>query len=300
MIGWHHRIAARWTLERFLNMKNQTINCRGKLLDLSKPKLMGIVNLTPDSFFDGGKYTNQTEVLKLVEKMLEEGADMLDLGGQSTRPGSQRIGAEEEFQRLFPFIDSILKHFPDAILSVDTYQAEVAKHAVYQGASIINDISGGTMDKAMFETVAALKVPYILMHIQGRPETMQQNPSYENVTLEVLDFFTAKTHQLKQMGVSDIVLDPGFGFGKNLEHNYQLLSEMKQLSMLGYPILAGLSRKSMVCRLLDIKPEQALNGTTALHMLALERGAKILRVHDVKEAKECVKIWEQLQENTPL
>lgn len=255
---------------------------------------MGIVNLTPDSFFDGGKYTNQTEVLKLVEKMLEEGADILDLGGQSTRPGSKRIGAEEEFQRLLPYIDSILKHFPEAILSIDTYQAEVAKHAVYQGASIINDISGGTMDAAMFETVAALKVPYILMHIQGRPETMQQNPNYDHVTLEVLDFFTAKTSQLKQLGVTDIVLDPGFGFGKNLEHNYQLLSEMKQLSMLGFPLLAGLSRKSMVCRLLDIKPEQALNGTTALHMLALERGANILRVHDVKEAKECVKIWEQL------
>ena len=276
-------------------MKNQTINCRGKLLDLSKPQIMGIINLTPDSFFDGGKYTNQNEVLKLVEKMLEEGADLLDLGGQSTRPGSQRINAEIELQRLLPYIESILKHFPESILSIDTYHSEVAKHAIYQGASIINDISGGTMDERMFETIAELRVPYIMMHIQGRPETMQQNPTYENITLEVLDYFTLKTNQLKKLGISDIIIDPGFGFGKNVEHNYQLLAEMHHLSILGYPILVGISRKSMICKVLEIKAMDALNGTTALHMLALQKGAKILRVHDVKEAKECVKIWNEFE-----
>lgn len=276
-------------------MKNQTINCRGKLLDLSKPQIMGIINLSPDSFFDGGKYTNQNEVLKLVEKMLEEGADLLDLGGQSTRPGSQRINAEIELQRLLPYIESILKHFPESILSIDTYHSEVAKHAIYQGASIINDISGGTMDERMFETIAELRVPYIMMHIQGRPETMQQNPTYENITLEVLDYFTLKTNQLKKLGISDIIIDPGFGFGKNVEHNYQLLAEMHHLSILGYPILAGISRKSMICKVLEIKAMDALNGTTALHMLALQKGAKILRVHDVKEAKECVKIWNEFE-----
>jgi dihydropteroate synthase len=276
-------------------MKNQTINCRGKLLDLSKPQIMGIINLSPDSFFDGGKYTNQNEVLKLVEKMLEEGADLLDLGGQSTRPGSQRINAEIELQRLLPYIESILKHFPESILSIDTYHSEVAKHAIYQGASIINDISGGTMDERMFETIAELRVPYIMMHIQGRPETMQQNPTYENITLEVLDYFTLKTNQLKKLGISDIIIDPGFGFGKNVEHNYQLLAEMHHLSILGFPILAGISRKSMICKVLEIKAMDALNGTTALHMLALQKGAKILRVHDVKEAKECVKIWNEFE-----
>jgi len=276
-------------------MKNQTINCRGKLLDLSKPQIMGIINLTPDSFFDGGKYTNQNEVLKLVEKMLKEGADLLDLGGQSTRPGSQRINAEIELQRLLPYIESILKHFPDTILSIDTYHSEVAKHAIYQGASIINDISGGTMDDGMFETIARLRVPYIMMHIQGRPETMQENPTYENSTLEVLDYFTTKTNQLKKLGIFDIIIDPGFGFGKNVEHNYQLLAEMHHLSILGYPILVGISRKSMICKVLEIKAMDALNGTTALHMLALQKGAKILRVHDVKEAKECVKIWNEFE-----
>jgi len=227
--------------------------------------------------------------------MLEEGADLLDLGGQSTRPGSQRINAEIELQRLLPYIESILKHFPESILSIDTYHSEVAKHAIYQGASIINDISGGTMDERMFETIAELRVPYIMMHIQGRPETMQQNPTYENITLEVLDYFTLKTNQLKKLGISDIIIDPGFGFGKNVEHNYQLLAEMHHLSILGFPILAGISRKSMICKVLEIKAMDALNGTTALHMLALQKGAKILRVHDVKEAKECVKIWNEFE-----
>ena len=300
MILWHHRIAARWTLEGFLNMKNQTINCRGKLLDLSKPKIMGIVNLTPDSFFDGGKYTNQTEVLNLVEKMLSEGADILDLGGQSTRHGSTRIGAEDEFQRLLPYIDLILKHFPQTIISIDTYQAEVAKHAVYQGASLINDISGGTMDEKMFETIAKLQVPYILMHIQGRPETMQLQPNYQDVITEVMDFFIERTTKLKALGVHDIVLDPGFGFGKNLRHNFQLLKVLDQFVHLDYPILAGISRKSMIYKALEIGPENALNGTTALHMWALERGAKILRVHDVKEARECIKLYEMLEMNEDL
>ncbi len=271
-------------------MPNFTINCKGKLLDFSTPKVMGILNITPDSFFDGGKYVSHNEVLTQAEKMLADGAAIIDLGGQSSRPGANRVGEEEELKRLIPAIEAILKQFPETVISVDTYNAKVAEEAINSGAAIINDISGGEMDKRMFETVARLKVPYILTHIKGTPETMQNNPQYGNVVLDVLEYFTRKVNELKQLGVADIILDPGFGFGKKLEHNYALLQDFANFGMLGYPLLAGISRKSMVYRLLNIDASQALNGTTALNMLLLQRGANILRVHDVKEAMECVKI----------
>ncbi|MDG4951231.1 dihydropteroate synthase [Weeksellaceae bacterium KMM 9724] len=272
-----------------------TINCKGKLLDLSSPKVMGILNLTPDSFFDGGKHQNQDNILKTVEQMLEDGLDILDIGGQTTKPGSEVISADEELQRVEPFLDLILKNFPELIVSLDTFYSKVAQHGVEMGAAIINDISAGRIDDELFKTVAELKVPYILMHMQGMPKDMQAEPHYDNIITEINLFFAEKIKTLKELHINDIILDPGYGFGKSLEHNFELLRNQELLGFNDYPILAGVSRKSMICKTLGVNPKDALNGTTAVNMLALQHGAKILRVHDVKEAKECIKIFDSYQ-----
>lgn len=270
-----------------------SLNCKGRILDLSTAKVMAILNLTPDSFHDGAKFSGAEAALKQTQKLLDEGADIIDLGAQSTRPGATFINAEEEWQRLEKILPALTAAFPDALFSIDTFHASVASRAVAQGVCMVNDVSGGQYDPAMFKTVAALGVPYVLMHVQGRPADMQQNPVYTDVVNEVLDYFTARIHQLLQLGVKDIVLDPGFGFGKSTVHNYLLLKNLGIFRMTGLPVLAGISRKSMVCKPLGITPEQALNGSTALHMLALQAGASLLRVHDVKEARECIQLYAQ-------
>jgi dihydropteroate synthase len=274
-----------------------TLNCNGKLLSLETPLVMGILNLTPDSFYDGGKYQQATEILQQAEKMLTEGAAILDLGGMSSRPGAELISVDEELKRVLPAIDLILKHFPETILSIDTVQADVAKRSVEAGARIVNDISAGRLDEALYPTLAALDVPYVLMHMQGTPQNMQQNPDYEDVVREVLDFFILQIGKLRSLGVKDIILDVGFGFGKTLQHNYQLLKNLHVFKILELPILTGLSRKSMVYKPLGGSAKTALNGTSALHMIALQQGSNLLRVHDVKEAVEVIKLWKQLEES---
>lgn len=274
-----------------------TINCSGHLLDLSRPVVMGILNVTPDSFFDGGRYAAPVKYLEQAEKMLNEGASILDVGGASSRPGAVLVSEEEEKRRVIPALEAILKHFPDTVLSVDTWRAAVARAAVESGASIVNDISAGTMDAAMLDTVASLGVPYVLMHMQGTPDTMQQAPRYENVTLEVLDFFIKKVEVLRSKGVKDIIIDPGFGFGKTISHNYTLLKHLHVFSaVLGIPVLAGISRKSMIWKPLGTSAADALPATAALHMVALQQGVRILRVHDVKEAMEVIRLRELLEQ----
>lgn len=273
-----------------------SINCRGRLVVFDRVHLMGILNLTPDSFYDGGKHNTADTALKQTEQLLREGADMIDVGGMSSRPGAKVISEEKERKRVVPVIKKIAKEFPEAILSIDTVHGSVARAAVEAGAHLVNDISMGRIDKNLLPTVSELGVPYILMHLQGKsPGDMQDNPSYRNVTMEVLDSFLYHIGVLRSMGVKDILLDPGFGFGKTVEHNYTLLRELSAFQILDLPILAGLSRKSMICKPLNIDPEQALNGTTALHVLAIQNGAHLLRVHDVKEAKEVVKLMEQVR-----
>ncbi|MEE4196029.1 MAG: dihydropteroate synthase [Bacteroidales bacterium] len=264
-----------------------TINCRGELLDLSVPRIMGILNITPDSFYDGGKYSDPMHIIGRVEQMFNEGCDILDIGAYSSRPGAKNISEKEEIERLSLVLEGIRKHFPDAILSVDTFRAGVAEHVIQHfEADIINDISGGDMDPQMFEVISKYQVPYILMHMQGTPENMQHNPQYENVMKEISGYFAQKVEQLKRMGVHDVILDPGFGFGKTIEHNYQILKYFSDFRIFELPILAGLSRKSMIYKVLDTNPNNALNGTSVLNTLALLGGANILRVHDIKEAKE--------------
>lgn len=272
-----------------------TLNCNGRLLSLEKPVVMGILNVTPDSFFDGGRHATQADILTQTEKMLREGASIIDVGGMSSRPGAPLISESEELQRVEPVVERIAREFPEAFISIDTIRAEVAKSCAGAGASIVNDISAGRFDEKMYETVAGLNVPYILMHMQGEPRTMQANPSYEDVAREVLDFFIFEIAKLRQAGVKDIVLDPGFGFGKTVDHNYELLKKLHVFRMTELPVLAGISRKSMICKVLGVNPGKALNGTTALHTIALQQGAKILRVHDVKEAVEVIRLWEQLE-----
>lgn len=272
-----------------------TLNCKGRLLTLEKPIVMGILNVTPDSFYSLSRVSNEKEILEKSEKMLTEGAAILDIGGMSSRPGADMISEAEEIQRVLPAIETILKHFPDAILSIDTVQAEVARQSIAAGAAIINDISAGRIDATMYPTVAELKVPYVLMHMRGTPQNMQENPTYENVVLEVLDFFIAEVGKLRELGVKDIILDAGFGFGKTLDHNYQLLKHLHVFQILELPILTGISRKSMVYKPFGGSAKDALNGTSALHMVALQQGSKILRTHDVKEAVEVIKLWKQLE-----
>lgn len=270
-----------------------TLNCNGKLLVIDKPMVMGIINLTPDSFYEGSRQQTNASIIAQTSKMIDEGVDIIDVGGQSTRPGSNRISAKEELHRIIPAIEIILKDFPETIISVDTYQSAVAKEAIKTGASIINDISAGNMDKDMLETVAKLQAPYICMHMKGTPQDMQVDASYDNVTREVLDFFIQKKEQCSQAGINDVIIDPGFGFGKTISHNFTLLKELAVFKMLEKPIMAGLSRKSTIYKTLGATAGEALNGTTALNTLAIQNGANILRVHDVKEAREVIKLYER-------
>jgi len=274
-----------------------SINCNGKLVDLTSPKVMGILNITPDSFFDGGKYASKTTIVSQVTKMLEEGATFIDVGAYSSRPGAKHISEEEELKRILPIITLLVKEFPNIIVSVDTFRSEIAKQCVLNGAAIINDISAGNLDKNMFQAIAELQVPYIIMHMQGNPKNMQLKPTYKNVVQELLFYFSDKIATLRKLGVNDIITDVGFGFGKSVEHNYQLLEHLAMFKQLNAPTLAGLSRKSMLFKPLNISAKQALNATTSANTIALLKGTSILRVHDVKEAMECIKITDLLKNN---
>lgn len=277
-----------------------TINLRGKLLDVTVPKIMGIINITPDSFFTESRSTEASQIYFRVASMIESGMDILDVGACSTRPGIQQISEQEELARLRMAMEVIRNRWPDLPVSIDTYRASVASEMVQSfQADMINDISGGSLDEKMFETVANLQVPYVLSHIQGDLTTMQHNPLYEDITTDICQFFSRKTAELLQLGLNDIVLDPGFGFGKTIQHNYQLLRGLDELSILNRPLLIGISRKSMIYRFLNIDPEQSLNGTSVLHTIALMGGASILRVHDVKEAKEAILLYENLKNCSP-
>lgn len=271
-----------------------TINCNGKLISLDQPKIMGILNITPDSFYDGGKYKDESSILNQVEKMLNDGATFIDVGAYSTRPGALEVDEAIELKRILPIVSLILQRFPKAILSIDTFRSKVAKECIGNGAAIINDISAGLQDEKMLPTVAKLNVPYIMMHMRGTPQNMQQHTDYDDILKEVLSFFSERLVAAKSLGIKDIIVDPGFGFAKNLEQNYELLKQMEIMNFVEHPILAGISRKSMIYKTLKTTADQALNGTTALHMVCLQKGANILRVHDVKEALECVKLYEQL------
>ncbi|WP_295716902.1 dihydropteroate synthase [Mucilaginibacter sp.] len=275
--------------------KKVTLNAGGKLIDLATPKVMGIINITPDSFYSNSRKPAVDDALAQAGKMLTDGAAFLDFGAYSSRPGAEDISATEECDRLLPVVEAIVQFFPDAVLSIDTFRSQVAEAAVKAGAHIINDISGGMLDTDMFNTVAHLQVPYILMHMKGTPQNMTQMAQYDDVFAEVLDYFVSKYQQLKQLGVHDVIIDPGFGFAKKQEHNYMLMRRMQEFNILGLPLLTGISRKKMIYGLLGGTAIDALNGTTVLNTIALSKGANILRVHDVKEAVEAVKIWEACQ-----
>ncbi|PKH52989.1 dihydropteroate synthase [Tenacibaculum sp. Bg11-29] len=267
-----------------------TINCKGSLIDLSTPKVMGILNITPDSFFDGGKYKNEDEIFVQAKKMLDEGATFIDVGAYSSRPGAKHISEEDELKRIIPVVELLVNNFPDIIISVDTFRSSVAEESIRVGAALINDISGGKMDEEMFNLIAKLQVPYIMMHMQGEPQNMQLNPIYKDVVTEVISFFAEQLFKLRQLKVNDVVIDVGFGFGKTIAHNYELLQKLSLFKNLEAPILTGISRKSMLHKLLDISPKEALNATTVANTIALLNGTSILRVHDVKEAVEAIKI----------
>lgn len=269
-----------------------TINCKGQLIDLSTPKILGILNLTPDSFYDGGKLKDSDSVLTKAAQMLSEGADFLDLGGYSSRPGATDISIEEEIDRVLPVVQLLQKHFPDVFLSIDTFRASVAAACLEEGAAMINDISAGKLDADMLATVAEFQVPYIMMHMKGTPQTMQSLANYDNVTVEVTHYFSERIAAARAAEINDVIIDAGFGFAKTTAHNFQLLKELAHLKQLEVPVLTGISRKSMIYKTLNITAAEALNGTSALHMMALQNGSSILRVHDVKEAKECVQLWQ--------
>ncbi|MGZ4001151.1 MAG: dihydropteroate synthase [Mucilaginibacter sp.] len=271
--------------------KKLTINAGGKLIDLSTPKVMGIINITPDSFYADSRKPGVTDALQQAEKMLSEGADFLDIGAYSSRPGADDVSEHDELFRLLPVVEAITENFPDAVISVDTFRSQVAEVAIKAGAHIINDISGGQLDEAMFATVARLQVPYILMHMKGTPQNMNQVAKYDDILIEVLDYFAQKTHELKQLGVHDVIIDPGFGFAKLQQHSYALMQRLQELNILELPILVGVSRKTMIYKLIGGTADTALNATTALNTIALMKGANILRVHDVKEAVEAIKIF---------
>ena len=271
-----------------------TINCKGNLIDLSTPKIMGILNITPDSFFDGGKYKNDNEFLSQVYIMLKEGATFIDVGAYSSRPNAAHVSESEELQRLIPIINLLLKEFPEILLSVDTFRSTVAQKAVECGAALINDISAGLMDKNMISTVAKLRVPYIMMHMRGTPQNMMQHTTYENLLEDIIYYFSERLSESKKAGIIDTIIDPGFGFAKTLEQNYELLNNLELFTHLDKPILVGLSRKSMIYKQLETTPEHALNGTSVLNTIALQKQANILRVHDVKEALECITLLNKL------
>ena len=273
-----------------------TLNCKGRLLVIDKPVVMGIINTTPDSFYGGSRFTGTDQILHQAEEMLKQGATILDIGGQSTRPGAEKIGVDEELKRVVKPIEKIAKNFPEAFISIDTYYSKVADEAVAAGTSIVNDISAGSIDENLISTVAKLKVPYVLMHMQSTPQVMQQQPQYQNVTSEVLDFLIAKKQALHLAGITDIIVDPGFGFGKTIAHNFELLKNLTVFSMLKAPILLGISRKSSIYKTLGTTADDALNGTTVLNTIGLLNGASILRVHDVKEAVEAITLFKAYQQ----
>jgi dihydropteroate synthase len=270
------------------------INCKGHLIDLDRPKVMGILNLTPDSFYDGGKYKSATDILRQVDKMLHEGATFIDIGAYSSRPKAKHISQDEELSRLLPVLELVVKEFPDALISIDTFRSSVADKAIPLGACMVNDISGGSMDENMFATIAKLQVPYILMHMVGTPQTMQQHVQYEDLIKDMIFYFSQKVFELRKLGVNDLILDPGFGFSKTLDQNFELLQKLELFSGMDLPILAGLSRKSMLYKLLGLDADRALNATTSVNTIALMKGASILRVHDVQEAMETIKIFEKM------
>jgi len=271
-----------------------TINCKGILIDLATPKVMGILNVTPNSFFDGGKYTNETEILSQVEKMLLDGAAFIDIGAYSSKPNAEFVSEKEEISRIVPVVDLILKQFPETLLSIDTFRSEVAKATIDIGAAIINDISAGKLDDNMFEVVGKYNVPYIMMHLRGNPKTMQSLTNYDDIVKEILFYFSERVAEARRFGINDLILDPGFGFAKTTDQNFEVFQKMELFKMLELPLLIGVSRKSMIYKTLDTKIEKALNGTTILNTLALTKGAKILRVHDVKEAMECVTLFNKI------
>ncbi len=271
-----------------------TINCKGTLIDLSVPKVMGILNVTPNSFFDGGKYKSESEILSQVEKMLVEGATFVDIGAYSSKPNADLVSEAEELSRIIPVVDLVLKHFPEALISIDTFRSQVAKVCIGNGAAIINDISAGNLDDRMLETIGKLQVPYIMMHMKGTPQTMQTMCNYEDIVKEMLFYFSEKVNKARSFGINDLIIDPGFGFAKTISQNYEVLQKLELFGILELPILAGLSRKSMIYKSLSSTVEEALNGTTVLNTMSLMKGAKILRVHDVKEAVECAKLYKKL------
>ena len=273
---------------------NTLLNCQGRIFDLTQPVVMGILNVTPDSFFDGGKFNDENNIRMHVEKMLTDGASIIDIGAASSRPGAAPLSAEEEWMRLKPILKLLTKQFPDAFLSIDTFHAEVAGRSIDSGATMINDITAGGTDDRMLKLLSGKNVPYIMMHMQGTPQTMQIDPQYENVSLEVIRFFVKKIESAFNNGIKDTIIDPGFGFGKTLAHNFSLLNDLSDFKVLNRPILVGLSRKSIINATLKIKAQEALNGTTVLNTIALLKGASILRVHDVKEAVEAIKLFSAL------
>jgi dihydropteroate synthase len=272
-----------------------TINCKGHLIDLTHPKVMGVLNITPDSFYDGGKYKDEKSILSQAEKMLGEGATFVDVGGYSSRPGADSVSGEDELKRVLPIVVLLLREFPDILLSIDTFRSKVAERSLEAGAAIINDISAGKWDENMLSTVSGFQVPYVMMHTRGTPKTMQGRTDYDNLMVDILKYFSERIALARKHGIIDIIVDPGFGFAKTLEQNYELLSNLELLQNPNLPILGGLSRKSMIYKALATTPENALNGTTALNMVALMKGANILRVHDVKEAVECVGLFKRFR-----
>ena len=276
-----------------------TLNCRGRLVDLSTPKIMGIINATPDSFYSKSRVATSDDLKIRIEQMIEDGVDIIDIGAYSSRPNAEHISQEEELNRLLPLVEFIKKEYPNLLVSIDTFRAKVADECIQRGAELINDISGGQIEDELLEVIANKEVPYILMHMRGTPQTMMQYTQYEHLANELLLYFSKGIQKAKKTGIKDVIIDPGFGFSKTLEQNYQLLNNLELLNSLEAPLLIGISRKSMISKALNTTAEKSLNGTTALHMIALSKGAKILRVHDVKEAVECVKLHQLLNSSNP-
>lgn len=275
-----------------------TINCKGELIDLAIPKIMGILNLTPDSFYDGGKYKDESAILKQVEKMVSDGASFIDMGAYSSRPGAEHVPEDEELKRMLPILELILRNFPQTLISIDTFRSKVASESIHRGAALINDISAGNLDAAMLNVIAMHQVPYIMMHLKGTPQSMQKEAVYDDLLKDLLSYFSKKVSDATSLKINDVIIDPGFGFAKTTAQNYTLLSHLDLFQTFNTPILIGLSRKSMIYKILESSPKEALNGTTALHTVALLKGANLLRVHDVKEAAECVKLVEELKANS--
>ena len=274
------------------------INIRGELYSLESPKVMGILNLTPDSFYDGGKFSSEKKILTHVVSMLENGMDILDVGGYSSRPGAKNISVKEEEKRVIPILKHLRKEFKDLIISVDTFRSEIARKSIENGADIINDISAGEIDEEIMKVVSEYNIPYIIMHMKGDPQTMQKNPNYDDVCREIITYLAQRVKKAREFKINDLIIDPGFGFGKTLQHNYEVLSNLHHFKMIDLPLLVGFSRKSMITKALEIEKEFALNGTSVLNTIALMKGAKILRVHDVKEAKECINLYNLTMNNS--